>query len=456
MGTSKVLRDYQNELSKKGFEVLSKLGIVYYCMQVRTGKTGTALNTCKLYGAKKVLFLTKLKAVKSIQEDYADFGFKENFELTVINNESLHKIEENDFDIIVMDEAHRLGAFPKPTKIATGLKARFMNKPFIFLSGTPHPESYSQVFHQFWVSGKSPFKLNQNFYGWFKEHQFVKTEFDLGYGKISNYSNNKDTIYKYYAVLLRSVSKDHPKYLELKEGVEKERSLAIERMEMSNLVLKYKIDPYMISYTQVEAGFTTEVIEHVLKCDMKPKTLSLIKKLKKDRVIQGENETILGDTSVKLMSKVHQLFSGTCKFESGNSMTIDDSKAWFIKNKFSGKKIAMFYKFQEELRMLQEVFKDELTTDLEEFNIGSQNIALQIVSGREGISLAMADYLVYVNIDFSAISYWQSRDRLTTMQRKTNDVYWIFANGGIEEKIYKVVQGKKDYTASVFVKDFLN
>lgn len=452
----KELRDYQIELSTKGVEILSKLNIVYYCMQVRTGKTSTALNTCKLYGANKVLFLTKLKAIKSIEQDYKDFGFNNSFDLIVINNESIHKVECNDFDIIVMDEAHRLGSFPKPTKITTGLKARFHDKPFIFLSGTPHPESYSQIFHQFWVSSSSPFKTSQNFYNWFKEYGFVKTDFDLGYGKITNYSNNKDTIFKYYAMMLRNVSKEHPRYLELKEAVDKDRALAIERMEISNLIMKMKIEPYMISYSQTEAGFTTEVIEHVLQCDMKPKTLSLIKRLKKDRVVQGETEVILGDTSVKLMSKVHQLFSGTVKFESGVSMTIDNSKAWFIKKKFSGKKIAMFYKFQEELKMLQEVFGDDLTTDLEEFNIGSQNIALQIISGREGISLAAADYIVYVNIDFSAISYWQSRDRLTTMERKTNDIYWVFAKGGIEEKIYKVVQGKKDYTSSIFVKDFLN
>ena len=71
---------------------------------------------------------------------------------------------------------------------------------------------------------------------------------------------------------------------------------------------------------------------------------------------------------------------------------------------------------------------------------------MQIVSGREGISLSKADYLVYFNIDFSATSYWQSRDRLTTKERQTNDVYWIFSKGGLEDKIYKQVQDKKSFT----------
>jgi hypothetical protein len=59
-----------------------------------------------------------------------------------------------------------------------------------------------------------------------------------------------------------------------------------------------------------------------------------------------------------------------------------------------------------------------------------------------------------LNIQFSAVSFWQSRDRLTTMERKENQIYWIFADGGIEESIYKKVLDKKDYTLSCFRKDF--
>ena len=81
-------------------------------------------------------------------------------------------------------------------------------------------------------------------------------------------------------------------------------------------------------------------------------------------------------------------------------------------------------------------------------------IALQIVSGREGISLKNAEYLVFYNIQHSAVSYWQARDRLTTMDRLFNKVYWIFSEGGIEDKIYKVVKGKKKYTTNIFKKDY--
>jgi len=97
-----------------------------------------------------------------------------------------------------------------------------------------------------------------------------------------------------------------------------------------------------------------------------------------------------------------------------------------------------------------------LTNDLKEFKTTNKNIALQMVSGREGISLKKADCLVNYNIDFSALSYWQSRDRMTTKESTASDVYWIFAERGIETKIYKTVTKKKDYTLKHFEKDLLS
>ena len=121
-----------------------------------------------------------------------------------------------------------------------------------------------------------------------------------------------------------------------------------------------------------------------------------------------------------------------------------------------GKKVGIFYKFKEELNALKSVYGDRLTTELDEFDSSDKSIALQIVSGREGISLKNAESLIFYNIDFSATSYWQARDRMTTRDRLSSDVYWIFAKGGIEHEIYKAVVKKKDYTLNHFKKDFQN
>lgn len=154
--------------------------------------------------------------------------------------------------------------------------------------------------------------------------------------------------------------------------------------------------------------------------------------------------------------KIHQLSSGTIKFESGKGMVLDHTKAKFIHKQFTKKKVGIFYKFVNELKALKDIYKDELTTELEEFNTTNKSIALQIVSGREGISLRKAESLIYYNIDFSATSYWQSRDRMTTKERLKNNIYWIFAEKGIEKKIYKAVSNKKDYTLNHFKRDLLD
>ena len=187
------LRDYQSKLAKEGVDILTHKKIVYYCCEVRIGKTAIALETCKLFGAKKVLFVTKKKAISSIERDHFNFGYE--FEIVIINDQSLHKIEDNDFDLVVSDEHHKYGAFPKPNKVAQLFKKRYSKLPMIFLSGTPTPESHSQWFHQFWVSEHSPFKQYTNFYKWVVDYVDVK-EKRLGYAVIKDYSTAKESLIK--------------------------------------------------------------------------------------------------------------------------------------------------------------------------------------------------------------------------------------------------------------------
>ena len=57
-----------------------------------------------------MLFVTKKKAMSSIEDDYKKLNPQYN--LTCINYESLHKVTGK-FDLIVLDEAHCMGALPK-------------------------------------------------------------------------------------------------------------------------------------------------------------------------------------------------------------------------------------------------------------------------------------------------------------------------------------------------------
>ena len=404
----KQLRDYQVDIANKAVDILKINKIVYISAQVRTGKSLMALETARLFGAKNVLFLTKKKAISSIVGDYNDFNYAKYFSIEVMNDESMHKLTDT-YDLVVHDESHRFGSFPKPGVGAKTFKKMFASLPMIFLSGTMSPESYSQLYHQFWVSNASPFRKYTNFYKWANDFVKIKKKY-LGSHEVNDYSD-----------------------------ADREKVMSV-------------IKDYVITFTQEQAGFSSEIEEEILYVLMSPTTYSMCSRLKKDLVLEGKEEVILADTPVKLQQKLHQMYSGTVKFESGNSMVFDSSKAGFIKHRFYGNKIGIFYKFKAELDALKEVFKDNLTTDIDEFNETDKSIALQIVSGREGISLRNADYLVFYNIDFSATSYWQGRDRLSFMDRKFNKVYWIFAQGGIESHVYKQVLNKKNFTLSHFKK----
>jgi hypothetical protein len=407
----KQLRSYQIDIAEKATYTLLKHNIVYLAMEVRTGKTSTSLEIANRFGAKKVLFLTKKKAIGSILDDYKEFGH--TYHIDVINDESMHKLSSNNYDVVIHDEHHRFGAFPKPGLYTKMFKKMFSHLPMIFLSGTPCPESYSQMYHQFWVSDHSPFREYKNFYRWADDYV---TKFDrvINGFKVTEYSNGRE------------------------------------------VDIMTKLAYLMISHTQQQSGFETSIEEEVLYVDMSEHTKMIVKNLERDLVVEGRKEVILADTPVKLMQKVHQLWSGTVKFESGNSMVIDTTKAEFIRSHFATSRIGIFYKFKAELKALKQVFGNQLTESLEEFDAGMcQVIALQIVSGREGISLKNADYVVFYNIDFSATSYWQARDRMTTMDRKFNKVYWIFSVGGIEDKIYKAVKSKRNYTLNIFKKDYV-
>lgn len=399
-------RTYQIQISTQAANIVSRLGIAYISAEVRTGKTFTALMTAQKLKAKHVLFVTKKKAISSIRDDYNTLA--PIFGITIINYESLHKVD-GIFDLIICDEAHCLGSFAKPSKRTKLLKKMVKDTDLIMLSGTMHPESYSQVYHQFWISENSPFK-ETTFYKWTKNYVNVK-ERNLGYAIVKDYSDAKIDL------------------------------------------IKPIIKPYIITFTQKQAGFKTQVNETVLTVKANALTYQLAKKLKKDKFIIAQDcREVIADTAVKEMQKLHQIYSGTVKFEDGSNRVFDLSKYEFVKDKFKGKKLGIFYKFKAELDALQSVFKDNLTTDLHEFNNTNKHIALQFISGREGVSLRNADYLVAINIDFSATTYFQFRDRLTTMERKENHLYWIFTEGGIEAKIYETVKNKRNFTTGVFKK----
>lgn len=402
-----MLRDYQEDIARRAAVLIKEYGFAYLAMQVRTGKTLTAMRAAALCNAKSVLFITKKKAIESIRMDYRDKLNNATFKLEVVNYEGLHKVTGK-YDLMVCDEAHGLGQYPKPSERALTVRGMVMknNCPALLLSGTPSPESYAQMFHQLWATGAGPWKHYANFYAWFKD-----------YGQpMSRWINQRQ--------------------VQVYDNVDRERVLT-------------DIQPLMITFTQEEAGFEAPVLERIQVLPMPDKIRAGIDYLKKNRVLTTQaGFVIMADTAVKLMQKHHQLCGGTVITEEGERLIVDVSKAEWIQRELARLKVAVFYKYQAEREALIQVLGECCDTP-EAFNKaeGAAQIYLQIQSGREGVNLSTADVLVMYNIDFAAVSYWQARARMQTLDRtEPAKVLWLMFEGGIERHIYEQVMNKKDFT----------
>lgn len=407
------LRDNQKKAHDQIIRILNDNNICYLAGETRSGKTLTVLQVCQSMGFQKVLLITKKKAISSIRKDF-DFG-KFTYKLILINYASSHKIIDNDFDLVIYDESHALGAYPKPSKRTKNIRKKFYNIPCILMSGTPATESYSQFYHQFYVSRFSPFREYSNFYKWANDY-VNKKQRNIGSHIINDYS---------YAVVS---------------------------------LIDQEINPLMVIMKKPDEGFS-EINETELYVEVPDKITSLVKRIIKDRAIEGNTGYILCDTPAKLQSKVHQITNGSVIININENETksviLSDYKAKYIQQYFEGKKIAIMYYYQAELQILKEVFGENITTDLDEFNSSSKNIAIQQKT-TEGQNISAADCLVYYNFGFSGKDYIQSRDRLTIKGRETNEVFFILEKGkGINRQILKTVRDKKDYNSLSFKKDFL-
>ena len=401
------LRPYQTEAAHNLVRLLMDHRIAYLRGEVRTGKTLTAFQAARLLHATRVLVVTKKKAIASIVKDAAAIGV----EATVTNYEQLPKLKGTTWDLLIVDEAHGVGAYPKPSKRFKDLRQLHYTR-LLLMSGTPSPESYSQLYHQF-ALGPAPWPAYKNFYRWADTFVRIKDK-RVGTGTVvKDYSDAKE------AIIMRD------------------------------------IQPLTVNITQEQAGFTTHIEEQVHRVEMLPRTYRLARRIMRDGVIgKPGRRVVLADTAVKELSKLHQIYSGTVITESHGAIAFDNSKALYISQHLCKGKTAILYKFQAEGAMLKAAFEGRWTDSPEEFNSTDKVYIGQVQSSREGVNLSSADDLVFFSIDHSALSYLQGRDRASYLGRdRANRVHWLFAARSIEPSIYKLVRNKEDYTTTHYRRD---
>lgn len=316
--------------------------------------------------------------------------------------------------------AHNCGSFPKPCQMAKILKQRFGRLPIILLSGTPTPESWSQIYHQFWVSHRPPFP-ERNFYRW-ADTYVDKYQQVLPHATVTMYERAKEDL------------------------------------------IEQVIAPYMIRFTQQDAGFVCQITEHICPVEMPQVLKRIADQIMDCGVFRGHTGILSADGPAAMLQKVHQLHSGTIILDEDDEgkrqrLVLSDAKAQYIADTWPTGKLVIFYVYKHEYQAIKQAMGDRVTNDLAEFHSTDKSCAYQVVSGREGLNLSLGEVIVFYNISHSATSYWQARDRLTTSTRRKSDIYWLFSQfdgkWGIEHSIYKVVQGKKSFTTKHFERELL-
>lgn len=438
----------QQEKADLLIPIIKKHRHAYYCAETRTGKTLTSFECARRLGAETILFVAPPKAQASARTDFGKYCAYWDWDASIAFTtiQSIHKFQKRKFGFIIMDEAHKLGAFSgRPNVWQKAARKTFTHNKdanFLLMSATPNAEGKQHIFRQLWVLPPS------TFYG-LAFYQFVGKFIDVVVSEVYAKGGQKRQVKDY-----SNVREDY---------------------------LEEAIGHLFVYATQEEVGIKTKIEESFLFVEMKDETREKIREVVEEKILRtsaGEMELF---NAPAIRSKVHQLGGGAVIHS--EDIPILDEAGRIKRDEKTGKplfrrdsvpvvldysiaeeidetlpedaRIAIFYHYDAE-RILLEKYFDGLTTQIPElFENGDYPIFLgQSVSASEGVKLASADFLVVYSMGFSAKTYIQTRNRIQALGRtKASKVVYVVSDCGIGGRVLEAVRDKLDYTLDMFKKD---
>jgi len=388
------LYPHQIKVSQQIQDKITNLELAVLQAPERSGKTLATIDAIEnIPGINNALWITKKAAISGIKSDLQLYDAQKNY--TVINYESIHKIDKA-FDLIILDEFHyAISAYPKTPAKAKIIRERWFNTPKILISATPAPESASQWFHPLWLCAAHPFSKYKSFYKWAKAGYVTIKQRHI-FGRIINdYSNAKSQVLD-----------------EVKE--------------------------YLIQLDRKELGFKyePEIVQHYVP--LSEETQSNLNKFKISRVI----DDYFADTPLKLINGLYQLECGAVKvgdeyIDMGNREYIN-----YIKQHWGDTKdLAIMTRWVGQRQIFKQAFKNALI--------------LSSHSHAEGIELSHIEHLVIASMDYSTARFQQRNARQASAKRQTPiKVHILMARGWVSEAVFNAVAQKhQDFKARMFLKD---
>lgn len=402
----------QIELAQKGFDILSKHGLVYFAMEERTGKTLTSALVCEMCpNVTNVLVITKLKAIKGWVDTLKAWDHTKTY--TVVNYHQAKKHKGN-FQLVILDEAHSyISAYPKRSAMWSDIHKLIYGVPIIYSSATPHAQGKQMLFNQFAMSKYSPFKKYKDFYTFFKDYA-VRKNGELPTVRIGP------------------------------------AQTAVDYKAVNDELIEAAVKHLFITRTRKEQGFEFEPVDHLHYIQLSNSIKDVYNTLAKDRMLEfthansGKDYTLICDSGIKLRWALHMLEGGTLKIDNeyidlGNVEKVD----YILQTWGDTKDLAIMYQYKADKIKLEKYFKNaEL---------------FQATSFAEGVDLSHKEHLVIYSQDFSTAKHSQRRARQANRARNTPiNVHFLLVKKGISEQVYKTVAvNKQDFVDSRFILETL-
>lgn len=176
------------------------------------------------------------------------------------------------------------------------------------------------------------------------------------------------------------------------------------------------------------------------------------RKFKKDRVVEVDGTQLIGDTTLTQMLYERQLCGAYSR---------DKLEAFKDLLESTSDRVIVFYNFNLELDQLTAICEElhravsvvnGQTKDLTAYENCSDSVTfIQYQAGAMGLNLQLSQRIVYYTPPLSSELYEQSKKRIHRIgQTGTCYYYNLIVEDSIEERIYKVLAMRRDYTDALF------
>ena len=186
--------------------------------------------------------------------------------------------------------------------------------------------------------------------------------------------------------------------------------------------------------------------------DIKVNSSKDYRTFKKDKIVKIDDTKIVGDTILNKMLGERQLCG---------SYNADKLEAFTDLLESTNDRLIVFYNFNGELEALKRISK-EYTTHISEVNGTNRDLTayeqfndsvtfIQYQAGAMGLNLQKANKIVYFSPPLSSELYEQSKKRIHRIGTTQPCFYYkLICRNSIEQKIYKTLDMRRDYTDKLF------